>query len=115
MRRSKSLFCKDTSGSTRAGIALIRSAAYAFIESLRPGDRVAVLSFNTTEDGRAKLATVGVQSYLTDDREALQRAVQSIGASNATPYYDALERVVKDIFSDPPQPDTGGADARSLH
>jgi len=98
----------DTSGSTRAGIALIRSAAYAFIESLRPGDRVAVLSFNTTEEGRPKLATVGVQSYLTDDREALRRAVQNIGASNGTPYYDALERVVKDIFRDPPQPELRG-------
>jgi Ca-activated chloride channel family protein len=98
----------DTSGSTRAGIALIRSAAYAFIECLRPGDRVAVLSFNTTEEGRAKLATVGVQSYLTDDREALLRAVQNIGASNGTPYYDALERVVKDIFHDPPQPELRG-------
>ena len=98
----------DTSGSTRAGIALIRSAAYAFIESLRPGDRVAVLSFNTTEEGRAKLATVGVQSYLTDDREALRQAVQNIGASNGTPYYDALERVVKDIFRDPPQPEQRG-------
>ena len=98
----------DTSGSTRAGIALIRSAAYAFIESLRPGDRVAVLSFNTTEEGRAKLATVGVQSYLTDDREALRQAVQNIGASNGTPYYDALERVVKDIFRDTPQPEQRG-------
>ena len=98
----------DTSGSTRAGIALIRSAAYAFIESLRPGDRVAVLSFNTTEEGRAKLATVGVQSYLTDDREALRQAVQNIGASNGTPYYDALERVVKDIFRDAPQPEQRG-------
>lgn len=98
----------DTSGSTRAGIALIRSAASAFIESLRPGDRVAVLSFNTTEEGRAKLATVGVQSYLTDDREALRQAVQNIGASNGTPYYDALERVVKDIFRDAPQPEQRG-------
>jgi VWFA-related protein len=98
----------DTSGSTRAGIALIRSAAYAFIESLRPGDRVAVLSFNTTEEGGAKLTTAVVQSYLTDDREALRRAVQNIGASNGTPYYDALERVVKDIFRDPPQPEQRG-------
>ena len=98
----------DTSGSTRAGIALIRSAAYAFIESLRPGDRVAVISFNTAEEGRPKLATVGVQSYLTDDREALRRAVQNIGASNGTPYYDALECVVKDIFRDPPQPELRG-------
>jgi Ca-activated chloride channel family protein len=98
----------DTSGSTRSGIALIRSAAYAFIESLRPGDRVAVLSFNTAEEGTAKLATVGVQSYLTDDREALRRAVENIGASNGTPYYDALELVVKDIFRDPPQTELRG-------
>jgi Ca-activated chloride channel family protein len=89
----------DTSGST--------SAAYAFIECLRPGDRVAVLSFST-EEGPAKLTTVGVQSYLTDDREALLRAVQNIGASNGTPYYDALERVVQDIFHDAPQPERRG-------
>ena len=98
----------DTSGSTREGIALIRSAAHAFIESLRPGDRVAVLSFNTSEEGRTKLATVGVQSYLTDDREELLRAVQNIGASNGTPYYDALEEVVKSIFRDPPQQELRG-------
>jgi len=98
----------DTSGSTRAEIALIRSAACAFIESLRPDDRVAVLSFNTTEEGWEKLATVGVQSYLTNDREVLLRAVQNIGASNGTPYYDALERVVQDIFRDPPQPERRG-------
>jgi Ca-activated chloride channel homolog len=98
----------DTSGSTRAGIALIRSAANAFIESLRPGDRVAILSFNSTEEGRTKLATVGVQSYLTDDREALRQALQNIGASNGTPYYDALESVVRDIFRDPPQPELRG-------
>lgn len=98
----------DTSGSTRAEIALIRGAAYAFIESLRPGDRVAVLSFNTTQEGRPRVATVEVQSQLTDDREALRRAVQNIGVSNGTPYYDALECVVKDIFRNPPQPEQRG-------
>lgn len=98
----------DTSGSTGAEIALIRDAAYAFIESLRPGDRVAVLSFNTTREGLAKVATVGVQSHLTDDREALRRAVQNIGASNGTPYYDAIDCVVKDIFREPLQPEMRG-------
>src|SRR4029434_9105108 len=44
----------------------------------------------------------------TDDREELLRAVQNIGASNGTPYYDALERVVQDIFRDPPQPERRG-------
>lgn len=98
----------DTSGSTRDGIALIRSAAHAFIESLRPGDRVAVLSFNTIEERRERVARVGVQSYLTNDREALRVAVQNIGASNGTPYYDALERVTKEIFRVPPIPEMRG-------
>ena len=98
----------DTSGSTRADIALIRGAAYAFIESLRPGDRVAILSFTTTEDGREKLATVAVQSYLTADRQALREALQNIRSSNGTPYYDAVERMVKDIFHDPPAPESRG-------
>jgi VWFA-related protein len=98
----------DTSGSTRADITLIRGAANAFIESLRPGDRVAVLSFTTTEDSREKLATVAVQSYLTADRQALREALQNIRSSNGTPYYDAVERMVKDIFHDPPGPQSRG-------
>src|SRR5205085_4759550 len=98
----------DTSGSTRADVTLIRRAANAFIEALRPGDRVAVLSFNTSAEGTEKLATVEVQSYLTDDREALRGAVENIGASNGTPYYDALERVAKDIFRDPPKAELRG-------
>jgi len=98
----------DTSGSTSADIALIRGAANAFIESLRPGDRVAILSFTTAEDGREKLATVAVQSYLTADRQALREALQNIRASNGTPYYDAVERTVRDIFHDPPTPESRG-------
>jgi Ca-activated chloride channel homolog len=98
----------DTSGSTRAEVALIRRAANAFIDALRPGDRVAVLSFNTAEAGTEKLATVEVQSYLTDNREALRLAVENIGASNGTPYYDALGRVAKDIFRDPPKSELRG-------
>lgn len=98
----------DTSGSTRAGIALIRSAAYTFIESLRPGDRVAVLSFNTIEERQERIAKVAVQSYLTSDRETLRGAVQNIGASSGTPYYDALECVAKEIFREPPIPERRG-------
>ena len=98
----------DTSGSTREEVGLIRRAALAFIDALRPGDRVAVLSFKTTAEGRGKVATVEVQSRLTDDRGALRGAVQNIGASNGTPYYDALARVAQDIFRDPPTPELRG-------
>src|SRR4030095_5946181 len=36
----------DTSGSTREDVGLIRAAARAFVESVRPGDRVAILAFD---------------------------------------------------------------------
>jgi Ca-activated chloride channel homolog len=98
----------DTSGSTRAEVALIRRAANDFIDALRPGDRVAVVSFNTAEEGAQKLANVEVQTFLTDDREALKEAVENIGASNGTPYYDALERVAKEIFREPPKAELRG-------
>lgn len=99
----------DTSGSTREEIELIRGAAYAFIESLRPGDRVAVLSFQNAEDNNPnRRATIGIQSYLTNDHNALRGAIQHIGSSNGTPYYDALERVVKDVFTDAPTPELRG-------
>ena len=98
----------DTSGSTREEVGLIRRAALAFIDALRPGDRVAVISFNTAAEGGRKVATVQVQSRLTDDRGALRAAVGNVNASNGTPYYDALARVAQDIFRDAPAPELRG-------
>jgi Ca-activated chloride channel family protein len=98
----------DTSGSTRAEVGLIRRAALAFIEALRPGDRVAIVAFNTKQDGDTKLATVEVKAPLTDDRDELRQAVEAIGASNGTPFYDGLEKVAKEIFRDEPTKETRG-------
>jgi VWFA-related protein len=98
----------DTSGSTRDDVALIRSAANTFIAALRPGDRVGVVSFNTAQTIAEPVATVEVLTQLTDDRETLRTAIENLGASNGTPYYDALERVADSVFRDPPRDEVRG-------
>lgn len=98
----------DTSGSTRADVALIRQAATAFVDALRPGDRVAIVGFNTSGQGRSLGAKVEVLAKLTDDRKTLRKAIENLGASNGTPYYDALARIADDVFRDAPQPETRG-------
>ena len=98
----------DTSGSTRADVELIRKAAAAFINDLRAGDRVAIVGFNTTRQGQSVGAKVEVLSKLTDDRTTLRSAIENLGSSNGTPFYDALEQIVDQIFRDPPQPDVQG-------
>jgi VWFA-related protein len=98
----------DTSGSTREDVALIRSAANSFIEALRPGDRVGVVAFNTALTGTESIATVEVLTPLTSDREALSSAIENLGASNGTPYYDALERVADNIFREPAREELRG-------
>jgi VWFA-related protein len=98
----------DTSGSTRDDVALIRSAANSFIEALRPGDRVGVVSFNMARTVANPIATVEVLTPLTDDREKLRAANENHGASQGTPYYDALERVADSIFREPPRDEVRG-------
>ena len=98
----------DTSGSTREELGLIRDAANAFISALRPGDRVAIVAFNNTPRNGSLMATVEVASPLADDRQALRRAIAGLGTSNGTPFYDALGRIVDQVFRDPPRPEIRG-------
>ncbi|HLL13845.1 MAG TPA: VWA domain-containing protein [Pyrinomonadaceae bacterium] len=98
----------DTSGSTRAEVGLIRRAANAFIDALRPGDRISIVAFNSQENAGTKLATVELMTHLTDNRNALQQAIENIGASNGTPFYDALERIAKEVFRAPARPELRG-------
>ncbi|MCU1264949.1 MAG: hypothetical protein JWM21_1267 [Acidobacteria bacterium] len=98
----------DTSGSTRADVSLIRQAANAFINALRPGDRVGIVAFKDRANAGSTMATVDVLSRLTDDRKVLQAAIENLGSSNGTPYYDALERVASEIFHEPPRKDVRG-------
>ncbi|MFN2454297.1 MAG: VWA domain-containing protein [Pyrinomonadaceae bacterium] len=99
----------DTSGSTRADVGLIRRAANLFIDALRPGDRVALLAFNTAREGEMKgLATVEVLAALTSDRAALRKALESLGASSGTPFYDALIEAAEKVFHDAPRQEVRG-------
>jgi VWFA-related protein len=98
----------DTSGSTRDDVALIRDAALSFIAALRPGDRVGIIAFNTAQSGGDSIATVDVLSSLTSDRAELRKAVENLGSSNGTPYYDALQKVVDSVFHDPPRDEVRG-------
>lgn len=98
----------DTSGSTRDDVALIRAAANSFIEALRPGDRVGVVAFNQAKTISTPIATVEVLTQLTSDRESLRSAIENLGASQGTPYYDGLEKVADSIFRTPPKDDVRG-------
>jgi VWFA-related protein len=98
----------DTSGSTRDELGLIRDAANAFINALRPGDRVGIVAFNNTPRNGAPMATVEVLSGLEQDRKALRAAIENLGTSNGTPFYDGLGRVADQVFHDPPSEEMRG-------
>ncbi len=98
----------DTSGSTREELGLIREAAKAFVGALRPGDRVALVAFKNAPQNGPAVAAVEVLSPLTSDRRLLSNAIDNIGTSNGTPFYDALGRIAEQVFRDPPREEVRG-------
>ena len=98
----------DTSGSTHDELGLIRDAANAFINALRPGDRVGIVAFNNAPRNGTPVATVEVLSGLESDRKALRAAIEHLGSSNGTPFYDGLGRVADEVFRDPPPEEMRG-------
>jgi Ca-activated chloride channel homolog len=98
----------DTSGSTRADLPLIQRAAENFIASLRPGDRVAIIAFETGTVGGRRSAVSRVLAKLTDDRARLSEALKRVQVSNGTPYYDSLLQVTDEVFREPPREEVRG-------
>jgi VWFA-related protein len=98
----------DTSGSTRNDLQLIQRAAQYFIDSLRPGDRVAIIGYTTTRSESQAKAVSEVISPLTDDRRFLRSAIENVKTSNGTPYYDSLLQVVERVFKDKPKEEVRG-------
>jgi VWFA-related protein len=70
---------------------------------LRAGDRVAIVAFRNELRDNSQVAAVEVLTPLTSDHQTLRRAINNIGTSNGTPYYDSLVRIATDVFRDPPQ------------
>lgn len=98
----------DTSGSTRSDLDLIRRAAASFIGSLRRGDRVSVIAYRTERTEKAAFSVSEIVIGLTDDRKALESALDRVSTSNSTPYYDSLLQVVRKVFRDRPKPEFRG-------
>jgi VWFA-related protein len=92
----------DTSGSTRNDLALIQRSAQYFIDNLRPGDRVSIVSFSEAQDAKSAFAVPEVLTPLTDDRKVLTAALNRVHTSNGTPYYDSLLQIAERVFKDPP-------------
>lgn len=98
----------DTSGSARSELPLITRAAENFINSLRPGDRVSIISFRS-DGGNGRAAAVSeILTGLTDDRARLKNILKEIGTSNGTPYYDALAQIVEQVFDEQPKSEFRG-------
>ena len=71
----------DTSSSMSDKMDIVHEAAAGFLETLRPGDRGAIVSFADA---------VNVLQGLTEDRAALEAAIRSTRARGATSLYNAL-------------------------
>jgi len=98
----------DTSGSTRSDLSLIKRSAANFIASLRSGDKVSIIAFNSERKEKQTLAVSEILSGLTNDRNRLKIAVEQIKTSNGTPLYDGLLQVVEKVFGIKPAADFRG-------
>ena len=82
----------DGSRSMEGKVETVRAAAQMFLDTLRPGDRGAVVAFNER---------VRVVQTLTDDRAALTAALQSAGASGNTALHNAVYVALKQFAATP--------------
>ena len=91
----------DTSGSARGELQLIQRAAQNFINSLRPGDRVSIVAFRTSTKDNKAAPSSELLTGLTDNRATLTAALEKMGTSNGTPYYDSLLKIAESVFGEP--------------
>jgi len=80
----------DTSGSTKNKLEDIQDAAIAFVEQLRPDDKVMIVSFNDK---------IRVLSEPTNDRFILRDAIRETDAGSGTRLYDAVDMIINQYFN----------------
>jgi VWFA-related protein len=80
----------DTSASTRFKLEDIQDAAIAFLDQLRPDDRVIVVSFDES---------IRVLSEATNDRRLLRDAIRRTHTGGGTRLYDAVDMVIQQQLS----------------
>jgi VWFA-related protein len=80
----------DTSGSTKNRLEEIQDAAIAFIEQLRPEDKVMIVAFNDK---------IRVLAEPTNDRFILRDAIRETDAGSGTRLYDAVDMIINQYFN----------------
>jgi VWFA-related protein len=80
----------DTSGSTKNKLQEIQDAAIAFVEQLRPDDRVMIVAFNDK---------IRVLTEPTSDRYILRDAIRETEAGSGTRLYDAVDMIINQYFN----------------
>jgi len=80
----------DVSPSTQFRIDEIQNAAVAFIDQLRPNDRVMVISFDEN---------VNVLSPITNNRYQLKNAIRNLQFGDGTSLYEAVDYVINQEMS----------------
>jgi hypothetical protein len=75
----------DTSASTREHLSLIQTAAYTFVQQLKPDDRVKIISFDD------QVRDLG---DFTNDRNLLKNAINRTAPGQGTKVYDAMAQAL---------------------
>ena len=79
----------DLSGSTRRKRDVIRRTTQRFIDSARPSDRLAIVTFTDQPI---------IRSLLTEDRTALSKSIKDIDVGGMTKAWDALNFTLHHVF-----------------
>lgn len=79
----------DMSYSAKFKASEIQQAALAFIDQLRPSDKVAVIAFDDE---------VRILSGVTADREAIKRAIRSTQIATGTSLYEAVDAAINQVL-----------------